>query len=262
MDAAKPPVSQTGAHLANIMLHRTHDGQYILYSKHPSTEKQSWPERTAKWCWHCCAPFEAQPVPIPTAYDKVRNIYAVYGNFCSFSCAAKFLEVTKLADAPYQRRLLARMAREVFENTRPIKNAPDRWRRVEFGGDLTLEEFRSCNQKCRTYMRMPPFVMQSLMIEEHLMEPPKDAYLQSSVRDVSMQDVHHADGSEARGQYGDFLKERDIVIQKPDPDDKPQQRKIETSQRRPRKPRAAAATGEPSTRVSTRGTLFGYIKNK
>jgi hypothetical protein len=280
------PASQSQSHLANIMLHRTHDGQYILYSKHPSSERKSWPTETNVWCWHCCAPFETQPIPIPSAYDQVRNIYAVYGIFCSFSCAAKFLEVNRFADAPYQRRLLARMAREVFDNREPIKNAPDRWRRVEFGGDLSIDDFRSHHQTCRTYIRMPPFVMQAVMIEEHLLEPPQDAHLQSSIRDVSMQDVQNIDGHENRGQYEEYLQRQQIVIDKTTPQKKPPQRKIELPPRKPttrkakplgtpgslrpsssgRKQIADAGTfnvgsegaGAPTSR--TKGTLLGYVK--
>lgn len=49
-----------------------------------------WPLKTRILCYNCCHAFEGVPVPLPTIYDKKRNIYFCHGNFCSWRCSKAY----------------------------------------------------------------------------------------------------------------------------------------------------------------------------
>ena len=43
----------------------------------------------ASLCWNCCHSFENTPVSFPVKYDN--SIFYIYGYFCSYACAARYI---------------------------------------------------------------------------------------------------------------------------------------------------------------------------
>jgi hypothetical protein len=107
-------------------------------------EELMWPPSGWRaWkCMHCIDDLSEPPIPVPTGYDKVRNLFKVFGIFCGWSCGKAFmLETQGLVAA--ETLLLEMMAREHFGYSGPvIARAPPRHRLSCFGGDLCREEFR------------------------------------------------------------------------------------------------------------------------
>ena len=120
-----------------------------------------WPP--ANWkdicCWHCCHLCEKEPVPLPHERDARTNQYRVFGVFCSFSCAKKYLSEHAGWTAGGRAFLLEDMARELFGFTGDmIKAAPARHRLRMFGGDLEISDFRAeATSGFRSITLTPPF---------------------------------------------------------------------------------------------------------
>ena len=114
--------------------------------KHPIFNPSSdlvWPPPNSKelCCWYCCHTCE-NPVPMCCEHDKKKDIFYVSGIFCSFSCAKSYIIDKYKWTSSEPLMLLDYMARNVF-NSRVDHQAPPKQRLKIFGGDLTIEEFRS-----------------------------------------------------------------------------------------------------------------------
>ncbi len=166
--------SPTQGSFITLLNYRTNDGNYVyqyqLRNGMASDGKPTpWPTQTNIWCKHCSHPFDTVPIPIPSSVDRKRNRYGVYNIFCSFGCAAGWLKDHNFPDVAYQRSLLATMATEIFEITEPIRAAPPQDRLIVYGGDLTIEQFRShTNSGIRSLMRDPTFRQNMRVGEKHV----------------------------------------------------------------------------------------------
>jgi hypothetical protein len=104
-------------------------------------EKNSeWPEKTNIFCWWCCHPFDNEPVPCPINYNEITDKFLVKGIFCGWSCAAAFsLEKYKTLNFVYS------LKNNIYseDEFRKIPIAPDKICLKNFGGPLSIEEYRN-----------------------------------------------------------------------------------------------------------------------
>lgn len=112
----------------------------IQYS-YENVHKQ-WPSSTSYHCYHCCHPFDNRPHFIPINYDKQNEIFHVYGNFCSFNCALSFNNDTRKGNWTKNAELLHFLYRTIHGVDTEIKMAPSKETLVNFGGNITIDEFR------------------------------------------------------------------------------------------------------------------------
>ncbi len=118
-----------------------------------------WPKSTEKKCHNCSHRFDGVPVPLPVYRDELRNIYHCSGNFCSWQCSKAF---NNRETSPAGRgnrnmyisllayRLWVKMLRDkpsLRDNARSfcsyrIEPARPRFDLRDFGGNLTIEEYR------------------------------------------------------------------------------------------------------------------------
>ena len=106
-----------------------------------------WPSTTHILCWHCAHPFGTPPVPKPTSYDMKLNRYNVRGCYCSWSCAAADCRSVK------ETGNLDRMFSTVHGQSKQITPAPPKYVLKAFGGQMSIEEFRGCQEEYRV---VPP----------------------------------------------------------------------------------------------------------
>jgi hypothetical protein len=103
-----------------------------------------WPMSTDLYCWTCSHPFESIPVAIPHIYDSKLNLFFCYGNFCSFSCAKRY--VLESSGNTQSCTLLALLRSKIIGGlgtaNMGIKAAPPRTSLKVFGGQLSIEAFR------------------------------------------------------------------------------------------------------------------------
>lgn len=93
----------------------------------------------ARLCWHCCHPFESEPLQFPFRYDQRRDAFRVGGAFCSWECLKAYgRDSVRRAYPPpidfYHKRVTG-----TYERVRP---APPRCVLKSFGGHMSIREFR------------------------------------------------------------------------------------------------------------------------
>eukprot|EP00854_Cymbomonas_tetramitiformis_P001117 gene1117-1671_t len=93
---------------------------------------------------------------MPYNYDNKSKTYQVYGNFCTWNCMKAF----NINETDYQKNnrssLITMMYYHTHNKTDVIKIAPPRQKLKIFGGDMDINEFRSCDDEYS--FTMPPLI--------------------------------------------------------------------------------------------------------
>ena len=137
---------------------------------HPSFGDPSikqWPRETTLCCLHCCDQFSTVPVPNVRRYDELRNIYYVYGIYCSVNCAKTALMESEPSLSTTRLLYFSHMCRTVFGIHEAIVPAPPRIRLQKFGGDLSTEQFRQHARQITSMVLEPPFIQSALLCQDH-----------------------------------------------------------------------------------------------
>ena len=119
-------------------------------------------------CHWCCHAITANKVGMPIDYDSVHNVFHVYGQFCSLSCAAAYNVSTHMgSDRMWDIHSWIQMMAQVYQLPLPIRPSPSRYVLKMFGGPLSIEEFREAhNNLARTVvLNVPPLVSVQPQVE-------------------------------------------------------------------------------------------------
>ena len=100
-------------------------------------------------CYHCHHNFNNKPFFLPINYNCELNRFKVTGNFCSPNCVKTYALNSKI----YQNRiyLIGHMYRKLFGPNYTIKPAPPIQTLKEYGGKLSIEEFRANFDNSKQY---------------------------------------------------------------------------------------------------------------
>ena len=100
-------------------------------------------------CYHCHHNFNNKPFFLPIDYNCELNRFKVTGNFCSPNCVKTYALNSKI----YQNRiyLVGHMYRKLFGQNYTIKPAPPIQTLKEYGGKLSIEEFRANFDNSKQY---------------------------------------------------------------------------------------------------------------
>lgn len=128
-------------------------------------------------CWWCCHNFEMIPVRLPVSLTN--GVYEVYGHFCSYNCACSYLfSAPEYSDKIWHiYSLLNLMYKKIHGGeARKVRLAPPRQDLKMFGGSMTIEDFRTSNQKNDREFRLliPPMTMVISQVEESKMDVDQD----------------------------------------------------------------------------------------
>lgn len=98
-------------------------------------------EKTDVACWWCSYGFENVPCFLPE--KMVNNVFYVFGNFCSYNCAAAYnLDINDYR--VWERYgLLKKLYNLIYDKCCEINISPRRECLSKFGGPLSIEEFRT-----------------------------------------------------------------------------------------------------------------------
>jgi hypothetical protein len=148
-----------------------------------------WPCKTDMWCWHCCHPFDTQPLPMPIKYDDRRDMFVVTGVFCSWSC----MKTYNLESANYMKNVISMFIRMFIKrctgSTAPVQPAPPRIKLRVFGGSMSIKEFRAASSS-GTFRVLPPKMIVYDPFVEHEVVVPRSRQKQCNRDDtVSFKDV-------------------------------------------------------------------------
>lgn len=95
-------------------------------------------------CWHCCHPWQGETIQYPFAYDDRTRKFKVAGQFCSFECVKGYSRDTMSIAVSGVHLMNIRHYRKVLTGeSGQITAAPPKITLKSFGGELTIEEFRS-----------------------------------------------------------------------------------------------------------------------
>ncbi len=143
-----------------------------------------WPVHSPYACWTDCHPFSTTPVGIP--HSLIDGKFYCYGNFCSYNCAKRYLCPNAdddddmammqtihdifIRDDKSEKLQLLELLCHIETGTpldEPIRISPKRIALKLFGGDKTIEEYRSNFSKNTTYhVFKSPLVPISYQMEE------------------------------------------------------------------------------------------------
>jgi len=100
-------------------------------------------------CYHCHHNFNNKPFFLPVDFNCELNRFKVTGNFCSPNCVKTYALNSKI----YQNRiyLIGHMYRKLFGPNYTIKPAPPIQTLKEYGGKLSIEEFRANFDNSKQY---------------------------------------------------------------------------------------------------------------
>jgi hypothetical protein len=127
-------------------------------SKLMSCFNGEWPCHSPYDCWYDSHSFKGAPVGIPE--KLINGIFYLYGNFCSYNCALRYLcptdedtksqlmtnlDIFEYDDQSDKKQLLEYLCyletdKELIE---PIKKADKRLKLAKYGGKQSIEEFRA-----------------------------------------------------------------------------------------------------------------------
>lgn len=130
----------------------------LMVQYQDNNNKIEWPQQTDIFCFWCCNPFTCIPWGIPI--KLINGVFHVDGNFCSPECAAAYNHEQKDSAMWERYQLLNMLYNMVMSSYRKLALAPPRRLLKQFGGYMTVDEFRMfCNQYIKDYqVNFPPMV--------------------------------------------------------------------------------------------------------
>lgn len=129
-----------------------------------NTNKVFTPKQTNIKCWWDDHEFDTLPAYIATS---LRNgVYYVFGNFCSFECAAKYnSRILRDSDMNTRYALTNSLKMKATGDSTPLRLAPEREILQSKGGIYTIEKFREGNTTITPKMTLPPTIPMVHIIE-------------------------------------------------------------------------------------------------
>lgn len=126
-------------------------------------------EQQDNWCWWCCHSFTNTPIGFPYKYDERCDRFYTLGRFCSFPCVKAFNLDSDSSTKGINAMWIFMMKKRATRSMSPIRCAPRRWCLKEFGGSMTIEEFRKSDTD-KVWVDMPNEIRR--MPEVHLSTGP------------------------------------------------------------------------------------------
>jgi len=125
------------------------------------------------WCWWCCHECEGEPLRLPYKYDNLKNKFFTMGCFCSWGCMKAYNLTYNRVRAGIIACNMVILYKQMYGHVDPIKCAPNRYALKEFGGKLSIEEFRDTKAP-RVLVHMPDQV-----------HAPQDVIVRQDVKSVT-----------------------------------------------------------------------------
>lgn len=116
-------------------------------------------EKTTCACYYCTHKFENKIIGLPTYYDPRKKLFKLFGVFCSYECAFAFGQRkshshrTKMFCGSWLLKL-RKIVHKIAYAT-PLRPAPHWCRLQRFGGDLSIQEFRSQQVRLEKVIAQP-----------------------------------------------------------------------------------------------------------
>jgi hypothetical protein len=126
------------------------------------------------WCWWCCHDFDGQQLHLPYKYDSHRNKFETMGCFCSWGCMKSYNRTYNRTRSAIIATNIVLMYKSMYGKVDTLFCAPNRHSLKEFGGTLSIEEFRKLSERgTRVIVNMPDEIhhMQEVIVRRELKTP-------------------------------------------------------------------------------------------
>ena len=147
-------------------------------------------------CWHCTYNFKNKPVYLPEKYYE--NKFYVFGYFCTFNCAMKYNNTLNDYKMDERTSLIYHLFRSSFDNVidKIITPAPPKEALVDYGGTMTIEEFRHSTDNGTSNFRLllPPMLPITPIIEEDYVKDSKNNNSNTTNIPLNMKHLYKSTG--------------------------------------------------------------------
>ena len=124
------------------------------------------------WCWWCCHDFNTTELKLPYKYNHMTEKYSTCGCFCSWSCMKAYtLDKYGVTRGGQIICNIVTMRKKVYNIVDRIKIAPYKYSLKEFGGHMTIEEFRDGGTVDKGAQNAVPLTNQVQIVEEFVKRP-------------------------------------------------------------------------------------------
>jgi len=119
------------------------------------SEIQLSPDKPETCCWNCSHNI-LREINIPLRYTE--GTFYVYGSFCTFECAGRYLIDTYHNRDMWDKYVLLNYYYNEVNQTsnKHVEPAPDKRILMKFGGEMTIDEYRSESSRNIGYITLPP----------------------------------------------------------------------------------------------------------
>ena len=105
--------------------------------------QNEYPKKTHVLCYHCCHKFSTQPISLPYKYENYK--FFVKYVFCSWECMKTYNSDMNNSNSCYIYSLIQKLYFEIHKKIKYINFAPPKSVLKDFGGTMTINEFRQNN---------------------------------------------------------------------------------------------------------------------
>ena len=123
-----------------------------------------YPKSTNIFCYNCCHKFNTQPISMPFLYSK--NVFHVKYVFCSWECMKRYNLDSNNSNMNMMFSLIQKFYQHVTKSTETIHIAPPKCMLKEFGGKMTITEFRKQNKKINYNIYEYPVIVDNIRVEK------------------------------------------------------------------------------------------------
>lgn len=118
---------------------------------------ERWPAATDTVCYLCTEPFAGPPASIPVAKHSATGGYAVFGTFCSWACASRYMATHRsiLASSLHLSSVWLQDLANRLGYDQAVRPAPPRECLRKFGGPLDIDAFRGRTGPSITRLNTP-----------------------------------------------------------------------------------------------------------
>ena len=123
------------------------------------------PKKTKAACFYCCHSFTTQPLPIP--YEYKNNIFHVKYNFCSWECMKTYNNESNVSDKEYIFTIIQLFYKSLSNGKcTNIGFAPNRLLLKQFGGSMTIQDFRKSNLNTSYIVFEKPLILNNPVVDK------------------------------------------------------------------------------------------------
>lgn len=96
-------------------------------------------------CWNCFHSIDKEIKSIPLKYED--NVFYIYGSFCTLGCCLRYIiENFHGSELWAKYELFNFYCKKIYNQNIEISIPPNKFSLEKFGGNLTIEEYRSNNE--------------------------------------------------------------------------------------------------------------------